>query len=226
MRSLTKRAVLLLSQHLRRYVVKKTEKIENDCSALEPMDPRVRRTRKLLQDALYSLIREKRFSAITVQDITERATVNRATFYAHYTDKEDLAASGLKADLHAALRHRFAERPTLTRENLMEFAVGVFEFMGSMHDGCPETAAELQDTLGTTVQQGLYEMMEQWLSGNPAYKRVFPGATKESVATVLSWSLYGGAYRWSRSRRTVPARQVCREIVSILLPDSNTAVAV
>jgi AcrR family transcriptional regulator len=47
------------------------------------MDPRVRRTRKLLQDALRSLLFERRFSRISVQDIAERATVNRATFYAH-----------------------------------------------------------------------------------------------------------------------------------------------
>ncbi|MBI4304912.1 MAG: TetR family transcriptional regulator, partial [Chloroflexi bacterium] len=47
-----------------------------------PQDPRVKRTRKLLHDAFDSLLSEKSFEAITVQDIAERATVNRATFYA------------------------------------------------------------------------------------------------------------------------------------------------
>jgi AcrR family transcriptional regulator len=51
------------------------------------LDPRVRRTRQLLQDALLALLAEKRFEAITVQDITERATLNHATFYAHFADK-------------------------------------------------------------------------------------------------------------------------------------------
>ena len=53
-------------------------------------DLRVRRTRKLLMQALIDLTIEKGFSAITVQDIANRAMVNRATFYRHYLDKYDL----------------------------------------------------------------------------------------------------------------------------------------
>lgn len=53
-------------------------------------DLRVRRTRKALQAALIELSVEKGFAEITVSDITERAMVNRATFYRHYLDKYDL----------------------------------------------------------------------------------------------------------------------------------------
>lgn len=54
-------------------------------------DLRVRRTRKMLQEALIALAVEKQgFSDITIQDITERAMVNRSTFYRHYLDKCDL----------------------------------------------------------------------------------------------------------------------------------------
>jgi AcrR family transcriptional regulator len=53
-------------------------------------DLRVRRTRKLLQKALLEAASEKGFAHVTVRDITERAMVNRATFYRHYEDKYDL----------------------------------------------------------------------------------------------------------------------------------------
>ena len=53
-------------------------------------DLRIRRTRKLLQKALLEAASEKGFAHITVRDITERAMVNRATFYRHYQDKYDL----------------------------------------------------------------------------------------------------------------------------------------
>ena len=53
-------------------------------------DLRVQRTRKLLQEAFIALTVEKGFAAITVRDITERAMVNRSTFYRHYLDKYDL----------------------------------------------------------------------------------------------------------------------------------------
>ena len=53
-------------------------------------DLRVRRTRKLLQQAFIECTIEKGFAALTVRDITERAMVNRSTFYRHYLDKYDL----------------------------------------------------------------------------------------------------------------------------------------
>jgi AcrR family transcriptional regulator len=53
-------------------------------------DLRIRRTKKLLQEAMIALTVEKGFSNISVRDITERAMVNRSTFYRHYLDKYDL----------------------------------------------------------------------------------------------------------------------------------------
>lgn len=58
------------------------------------IDPRVKRTRQLLRTALIELIPEKGYNAITIQDITERATLNRATFYLHFRDKDDLLLNG------------------------------------------------------------------------------------------------------------------------------------
>jgi len=56
----------------------------------QPEDLRVRRTRKLLKSALIELTIEKGFAAVRVQDIADRAMVNRATFYRHYLDKYHL----------------------------------------------------------------------------------------------------------------------------------------
>jgi AcrR family transcriptional regulator len=54
------------------------------------LDPRVIRTRKLLRQSLIELVPEKGFSQLTIQDITDHATLNRATFYLHYRDKDEL----------------------------------------------------------------------------------------------------------------------------------------
>ena len=56
-------------------------------------DARVRRTRDALGDALIALMQEKSFDTITVQDVLDRAHVSRSTFYAHYSDKDDLLMS-------------------------------------------------------------------------------------------------------------------------------------
>ena len=54
------------------------------------VDRRASRTRRSLSEALIALLREKRWDAITVQHVLDRADVGRSTFYAHYRDKEDL----------------------------------------------------------------------------------------------------------------------------------------
>ena len=56
-------------------------------------DRRSTRTHHLLREALVALLLEKRYDAITVQDILDRANIGRATFYEHYWDKEDLLTS-------------------------------------------------------------------------------------------------------------------------------------
>jgi AcrR family transcriptional regulator len=53
-------------------------------------DRRIQRTRQSLRAALLELIKEKGYDAISIEEITERANVGRATFYLHYKDKEDL----------------------------------------------------------------------------------------------------------------------------------------
>lgn len=69
----------------------------NDQAEKNPrkLDRRVVRTRQLLRDALLAEIIEKGYDAVTVQDITDRANLGRATFYVHYDDKEDLLIQAL-----------------------------------------------------------------------------------------------------------------------------------
>lgn len=83
-------------------------------------DRRVGRTRRLLADALISLILEKGYDAITVQDITDRADVGRATFYRHYRDKDEL--------LTAKLEKVIDELDALTREPSLQDAEGYLIF--------------------------------------------------------------------------------------------------
>jgi AcrR family transcriptional regulator len=53
-------------------------------------DRRVRRTRQALVQALVELTLEKRYDAITIQNLLDRADVGRSTFYSHYRGKDDL----------------------------------------------------------------------------------------------------------------------------------------
>src|SRR5215207_8703397 len=63
-------------------------------------DRRSKRTRQLLSGAFMELMQEKRYDTITVQDILDRANIGRSTFYAHYTDKEDLLITEITRVIH------------------------------------------------------------------------------------------------------------------------------
>ena len=54
------------------------------------VDRRIRKTRDTLKRTLAELVREKDLRDITVRDITEKADLNRGTFYLHYKDVYDL----------------------------------------------------------------------------------------------------------------------------------------
>jgi AcrR family transcriptional regulator len=56
-------------------------------------DRRVQKTRKLLKDALVSLIIEKGFETVTIQEILDKANVGRSTFYIHFENKQELLHS-------------------------------------------------------------------------------------------------------------------------------------
>src|SRR6201982_113120 len=53
-------------------------------------DPRILRSRRMLMDSLEKLLKNKEFEDISVQEIADEATLNRATFYLHYPDKNAL----------------------------------------------------------------------------------------------------------------------------------------
>jgi|UPI0003777B5D AcrR family transcriptional regulator len=77
-----------------------------EVATLAGNDRRVRRTRRLLQQALVALITERGYERVTVQEVLDRADVGRTTFYAHFRDKDALFAScfdDLRADLEREL---------------------------------------------------------------------------------------------------------------------------
>jgi AcrR family transcriptional regulator len=94
------------------------------------IDPRVIRTRKLLLDALLELIPEMGFYAITVQAITERAGLNRATFYLHFTDKDELLSAAIKdvlAELENISIPRESHQNTIDMDSSKDLFVHFFE---------------------------------------------------------------------------------------------------
>ena len=92
-------------------------------------DRRVQRTRKLLHKALMSLILEKKYESITVQDILDGADVGRSTFYMHFRDKDELLFSGfhyLQSFLES-VQTTTTTLPGKSYERIIGFSLAMFE---------------------------------------------------------------------------------------------------
>lgn len=57
---------------------------------MKKTDLRVKRTNKMIIESFIQLVEKNGYEQVTVQDIADEAMINRATFYAHYKDKQDL----------------------------------------------------------------------------------------------------------------------------------------
>lgn len=103
-------------------------------SSPDKVDPRVRRTRRALRDALVSLIVEKDYASISIREITERAETAYITFYRHYESLDQLLMEVLDEGLAELLVHietlaKQSETSALETEGRL-----IFEYIGQKAD--------------------------------------------------------------------------------------------
>lgn len=185
-------------------------------STLTRIDPRVRRTRELLTRAFGELMTERGFASVTVQDVAERAGINRATFYAHYEDKfalfDQMVRSMFRAELDRRLppADRFAldKLPLLVRV-VLEGLVQINEHCGPRgHTGTPPIEGLVQDEVQLYVRA--------WLEASAGTrKRRVPAAT---AAVVVTSGIIGAGVPWSRTAKRAPVERLVREICELLAP--------
>jgi AcrR family transcriptional regulator len=186
-------------------------------------DPRVKRTRQLLQDALVELMAEKRFEAITVQDIAERSTINRATFYDHFSDKYELFGRYSREWFRKALQQRLPADAAFSRANLQLLVLASMEALAQMDDHCAPTEA-LKPLVMSAVQEELSWVLLGWLQGAPSCANQ-PAVRVETTAAGLSWAIFGTALDWSRMPDRSPAEPTAAQIAALLAGGLSSVLA-
>jgi AcrR family transcriptional regulator len=207
-----KAAFVLLRQHNQKTVGRESLRTFS-VTPQKGVDPRVRRTRQLLQQALLELFQEKSLLAITVQDIAERASVNRATFYAHFEDKYDLLDSIIREEFQKAIASKLPPMPAWNIGNLRLLIRAVFDFLGEFHRHCPPSDTQFGPMFERAVQQELYTLLLTWLKQAPATGQ---RAALETLASVMSWAVFGTAARWSRETHMPSAEEMTTQVVLAL----------
>lgn len=161
----------------------------------EKLDPRIRRTRNYIQEAFQSLLEEKSFKSITVREITDRAEVNRATFYAHHKDKYELLNETLRRIFREELEHRALNVCHYSQANLRALVMTVCEFIRDSSSNCKTVDSQFELIVENQVRQQIQELLELWLEKMVAVE------DRKSIAVATSWTIYGLAEQWGRAER-------------------------
>jgi len=197
--------------------------------AAEAADPRIRRSRELLQQALATLLEEKNFEAISVQDIAAAATVNRATFYAHYPDKFALLECLVAGRFHALLAARGIAYDGACLAAVHALALGLCDFLAYTHtlDTRPDQTGPSRQ-LEPHMENAIVSVVRKiFLAGmrrrNEADAVPLPAdpvdpITPELRAAAVSWALYGAAREWVRTPERPSSEAMAEALVGLIAP--------
>jgi AcrR family transcriptional regulator len=161
----------------------------------EKLDPRVKRTRALILSAFESLIAQKGFESISVQDVTGKAGINRATFYAHFADKYALLDYSISQMFIKEIEQRTLDACHYTPDNLRNLILAVCEFLSKMHSECAQPHQQFESLVEGTIKNILFELLSYWL------KQTDLKVSTEIPATVATWAIYGLASHYSHLKK-------------------------
>lgn len=172
------------------------------------IDPRILRTRQLIMDAFMQLVIEKDFKDMTIKDITERATVNRSTFYYHFLDKYDLLEKVLAEDVLNGVLTNVKAQDALTPESMTNIFKSILKFHLGLRNQCSRSYEAFTPKIETIVKEELERIFNQLL------KEQYPDWPIEKIelkSIMLSWSLYGMSTKYVKSGGT-PTEETIREL--------------
>ena len=181
----------------------------SDC---EVRDPRIRRTRQLLQAALRTLMQTRAFDEISVQDIAEEATVNRATFYDHYTDKFALLDAMVAGGFHHLIQERQVAYNPACPSAARAIIGATCDYLAQIraeHPDCADRSA-FEPLIDAAITAAIRRVLTRSRTDAPPLS--------EMAATAASWALYGAARQWSNTPNRCPIEEVVPEILALVLP--------
>jgi len=186
----------------------------SDCDV---RDPRMKRTRQMLQGALKTLLQKKSLDEILVQDITDEATVNRATVYDHYTDKYAL----FEAMVGTLLNERNVWSDGTCGSGLAAIILAVCDYLAQVYT--TQSRHAFTPLMDAAVTAAIRYTLMQGVSRNALTFNVPP----KIAATSVSWAIYGAAKEWFDTPERPSAEEIVPSLVRMihLLLEGTGAIA-
>src|SRR6266849_2531411 len=194
--------------------------LQEQCDRL---DPRIRRTRQLLQDALRRLLEQKGFDDITVQDITEGATLNRATFYAHYPDKFALLEELIRVSFLQRLSERNAGFDGTCSSAFKAIILAVCDYLLEVQKSRSSDRLQFEPFVEATVIDQIRLVLLEGFRRHPEEERRI---SHEMIAATASWAMYGAVKQWVDTPSRPPAEEFVATAIELVQPVMSAGSAV
>jgi AcrR family transcriptional regulator len=185
----------------------------SDCDV---RDPRIRRTRNLLHEALRKLMQNKSFDDISVQDITEAATVNRATFYDHYTDKYALLDAMVAGGFHRLLAERKVGYNGTCAGAAAPIVRAACDYVSECHSS--EDSCRKQTAFEPLIEAAIINAIRRVLLGGMTAAGAALTPQPEMIATTASWAIYGAVKQWLNTANRPPPEAIVPVILRLVVP--------
>lgn len=175
---------------------------------------RMQHTRQLLQQAFIEVAHEKGMVATTVQDITERADVNRGTFYLHFVDKYALLVAIIHEHFQHLLTSTLSPTSRWDRSSLHLFIQAVLEDCERKYRQLLRSH-EVAPLIERATCEELAKLLLMWLKQDQS------GGTRElvpleTIARIMSWTIFGAAVQWSQETTAVSSEQMAHDILLVI----------
>jgi AcrR family transcriptional regulator len=159
----------------------------------QKLDPRVKRTRGLILKSFEDLLAEKEFESISVQDVTVKAQINRATFYAHFQDKYSLLDYSISQMFKQEIEKRTLNACHYSLDNLRNLILAVCDFLAHLHSDCAQPHNQFESLVEATIKKHIFDLLSYWLRNSKL--------STEIPATVATWAIYGLASHYSHNKK-------------------------
>jgi len=161
-------------------------------------------------EALENLLNRKEFADISIQEIADEATLNRATFYLHYPDKNALLQAMTAARFSKLIARRGLSFSDCDRA-LRAIALGVCDYLAET-TGCPTQLAKM------SLEGSIIPVVENIFREGAASRSGAGGTDLDLLATTAAWAIFGAARRWYQTPDRVPAVEMASKIEAIVKP--------
>ncbi|MEH7549861.1 TetR/AcrR family transcriptional regulator [Neobacillus vireti] len=167
-------------------------------------------TRNSIMQAFFELVNEKDFEKITIQNVTERAQINRATFYAHFQDKYELLDEIIGDSAVELIEKHTQGNYAFNKEQIEQLVYAVFEYLHQVKDKCQRSYETIIPLLRTQMLDALTKHLEECL------RDIYTEEERSFNASLYARIIFEAGYLWGMEKTNLSQQNIAEKVTNLI----------